>query len=62
MEKNILVFRWDSCDVDDPYVMDPASSYNNLFISGIKGDTMAGWDEFAVKIDSLDLRKPLFPL
>ena len=62
MEKNV-VFRWDSCDVDDPHVMDPASFYNNLFISGMKGKyIMAGWAEFAEKIDSLDLRKPLFPL
>jgi hypothetical protein len=55
--------RWDSCDVDDPYVMDPASGYNNLFISGIKGrDHMEVWREFASKVDSLDLRGQLNPM
>jgi hypothetical protein len=55
--------RWDSCDVDDPCVMDPASGYNNLFISGIKGrDHMEVWREFASKVDSLDLRGQLNPM
>jgi hypothetical protein len=58
-----LLNRWNSCDVDDPYVMDPASGYNNLFISGIKGrDHMEVWREFASKVDSLDLRGQLNPM
>jgi hypothetical protein len=54
--------RWDNCDVGQPHVMDPATGYNNLFISGMKGrDTMRAWMEFAGKLSTLDLRRPLFP-
>ena len=43
--------------------MDPATAYNNLFISGMKGeDTMIAWEEFAGKLSTLDLRRPLFPI
>jgi hypothetical protein len=55
--------RWNNCDVGEPHVMDPATAYNNLFISGMKGeDTMIAWEEFAGKLSTLDLRRPLFPI